>query len=275
MALQAITDGYNNNIGSVRMNGSWTGNDFNDPIRGMFQWGYGSFSNTTSEVDAGDGGSGSYSRTPTVNKDRTIKFRARVCIETCTNGASSGEFKTYADPAIFTIGLTPGTPTKTTCPVTGTVNPKTTESFGNVYMEVRVQGTSPWSDNGGAIATGLSGNSGIAVSGTLSGLSPGVTYEARFRIDRNTENSTSNYSAIGTFATQADPAVIIEPPIMTMEIEALVPTLSIGAGAVIISPNPMEMDIEMLVPNLVFSQEVLVEKFITFNDIVERSVEVG
>ena len=126
MALNVITGSYTQFVGSVRMEGSWTGAE--DPVTLSFQWGIGSFGNNSasivSSLEEGD-----YTRTPTVDKDRTIKFRAKaVDINGPDLGASSGEFKTYADPAIFNTGLTPGTPTTTTCPVSGSVTPNTHES---------------------------------------------------------------------------------------------------------------------------------------------------
>lgn len=273
MAFELFNDGRVDNIGSVQMNGSWQGN--NGPTLFLrFQWGYGSFTNQTSTVNSNES-SGSYNRTPTVDKDRTIKFRPYEAQVYEAVGPSSGDFKTYADAALFDLGLTPGTPTLNTCPVSGRTIPKTTESFGDVYMEVRVQGTGTWFQNGGAIATGLSGDIGIDVSGTLSGLNPGTTYEARFRISRNTSNSQNNYSNIGTFTTQSSAAVVIAPPLMTSDEMMFVPSVLLGAGAVVISPATMEELGEMFVPSLVFSQEVVIEVFVTFNDIIVRSTTLG
>lgn len=278
MPFEVFTGGYSQNVGSVDMDGSWSGaTGINTPTDLSFQWGYGSFSNTTSVVSSG-AEDGSYSRVPTVGKDRTIKFRAKangMSGGITIFGFSSGEFKTYADAAIFTAGLTPGVPTTTTCPVSGQVNPKTTESVGTVSMEVRVQGTSPWFPNGGAIASGLSGSAGVGVSGTLTGLNPGTVYEARFKIERNTENNTVNYSAVGTFTTESTAAVIIAPPLMTSTEQMFVPSVVLGAGSVIISSPVMEEIGEMFVPDLVFSQEVVIEKFVVFNNIIDRSTTLG
>lgn len=302
MALTAFTGTYSHGIGSVTMRGSFTDDEFVQGKRCAFQWGYGNFANTTSHVDIFDN-EGNFNRTPVVDKDRTIKFRAKVfpigAPGDVVFGDTSGDFKTYADAAFFPGGLTPGTPTPTTCPVSGSVNPKTNESTGIVTMQARIQGTSEWIENGPPIATGLSGLSAIALSGTLTGLLTGTTYEARFKIERTTENSAENFSPIGTFTTQSSIPIIISPSLINigfatflpvivnlspiviapalinLDVQTFTPALSFGVGPTEIKPNPMEVTFQMLPPEITKSQKLVFEAFVMFNDVIERDVNVG
>ena len=262
------------------MDGSFT-DDFDNAKRCAFQWGQGSFGNTTSSIDI-SGFSAPFNRVPVVPKDVTIKFRAKVFpvgdSQDVVFGDSSGDFRTFANPAQFPLGLTPGVPTTISCPVTGSVIPNTVESTGDVYIEYRKQGTSTWLEISTPIATGLNGLSAIGLGGTVSGLLPGTIYEARYRIDRNTENSIVNYSNIGTFTTVAASTTIVSPQIMTATANMFTPIVTTGpAGArdVIILPEPMEVLAEMFVPSVFVTQQTIIEMFVQFNDIITREVTFG
>lgn len=289
MALVASTDGYGQTIGQVHMQGSWSGASGADtPVTVSFQWGYGSFgSNTSTEVSAA--ASGSYVKSPSVDADRTLRFRAKAKTPASeVFGTSSGDFKSYANLAIFGSGLTPGTPTTTTCPVSGSVTPNTLESFGTVYAEYRIAGTVLWTQHNPAILTNISGSSSNAISSTITGLAPGTAYEARFRIDRTTENDTVAYSPIATFTTQSTAATIIAPQTMLGSGQLLTPTLLLGAGGVTIDAPVLggsnivqeEANVDsgigdFLTPRFARSQETIVEIFILINDIIERRVNLG
>lgn len=286
MSIIASTDGYSRNVGSVTMQGSWSGAQSSPTVEASFQWGYGSFGNTTS-IFVSNEQAGSYTRTPTVDKDRTIKFRAKardLGPNVTHFGFSSGEFRTFADPATFS-GLTPGTPTTNTCPVSGSVIPRTVESTGNVSLEYRIAGTGNWI-SGGQIASNISGSSSVGLSATLTALAPGTAYEARFKIERSTENSQINYSNVGTFTTQAVPTVVLAPSAMLATMQTFPPTLAFGtppgdpppgevAGSIIINVAVMDVMAEMFTPQPLISQPVVVEVFVQFNDIIERSVHLG
>lgn len=278
MALVAITGGYTQFIGSVRMEGSWTGNNLNDIVFCYFQWGYGAFSNSTSGLNFTEE-EGTYTRTPLVDRDRTIKFRARVCIEVCNNGLSSGEFKTYADSAIFPIGLNPGVPTTISCPVTGTVKPRTVESVGDVYIEYRKQGTGSWLEVPTPVLEDISGSAAIAVNGDLGGLLPATTYEARFKIVRNTENETVNYSAVGTFTTASSSTTIVSAQVMHATAQMISPidiqVGSPGSRQVNVFAVLMEAEAEMLLPAVYVSQQAIIELFVQFNDVISREAIFG
>lgn len=270
MALNVITGSYTQFVGSVRMEGSWTGAE--DPVTLSFQWGIGSFGNNTSSI-ASSLEEGSYTRTPVVDKDRTIKFRAKAVDSTGTDfGDSSGEFKTYADPAVFGSGLTPGTPTTTTCPVSGGVTPNTNESTGDVYIEYRIAGTGTWTAVPTPITSGISGSASVPLSATLSGLVPGTAYEARFLIERNTENNGSIYSAVGTFTTASSAQTIISPQLMLATAQMFTPS-QVGPNlSVNISPATMELQAEMLTPAVYVSQQAVINIYVQFNDVILREV---
>lgn len=270
MALNVITGGHTNFVGSVRMEGDWSGAE--DPVTLSFQWGIGSFGNNTN-VLVSSLESGSYTRTPNVDKDRTIKFRAKAQdINGVDFGDSSGEFKTFADPAVFGSGLVPGTPTTTTCPVSGGVTPNTVESTGDVYIEYRVQGTGTWSAVPSPIASGISGAASVPLSATLSGLVPGTTYEARFLIERNTENAQSIYSSVGTFTTASTSQTIISPQLMLATAQMFAPS-SVGPDLTVnISPAVMEAQAEMLTPAVYVSQQAVINIYVQFNDVILREI---
>lgn len=273
MALVAITGGWTNFVGSVRMEGEWTGAE--DPVELSFQWGYGSFGNTTN-IFLSSLENGSYNRTPTVDKDRTIKFRAKAKdINGTVFGFSSGEFRTFANPPVFNTGLTPGTPTTTTVPVTGGVTPNTNESTADVYIEYRIVGTGTWSVVATPIAVGISGTASIPLSATLSGLVPGTNYEARFRINRTTENSEVDYSAVGTFTTAGTSQTIISPQLMSCTAQMFTPSAVGPDNSVNILPITMEVQAEMLTPSVFISQQAVVIIYVQFNDVVLREVVFG
>jgi len=280
MALQAFTDGFDQNVGTVNMQGSFT-DDFNNTKRCSFQWGQGSFGNQTSSVDIADY-TGSYDRDPIVPKDVTIRFRAKVFpvgdSQDVVYGDSSGDFKTFANVALFPSGLTPGVPTTNSCPVTGSVNPKTTESTGNVYIEYRKQGTSTWLEIGTPVATGLSGDSSIGLGGSISGLLPGTIYEARYKIIRNTENSVINYSAVGTFTTVGSSNTVVSSQIMLCTAQVFAPSILSGlpgVSNVIITPVTIEALGEMFLPAVFISQQSVIEIFVQFNDVIIREAIFG
>jgi hypothetical protein len=274
MALQAITDGYSLAIGTVRMEGSWSG--ANDPVTVLFQWGYGSFGTSTpGQIFTLE--SGSFSRLVSVAYDRTMKFRAKATDDTGSAfGFSSGEFRTYAQLPSFPAGLTPGTPTTTTCPVTGSVIPNTEESTGEVYLEYRIQGTTIWSVVASPIASGISGTVAVPLSETLSGLVPGTAYEARFSIERTTENSQTNYSPVGTFTTASSAQTIISPQLMLATAEMFTPDQVGPDNSVQIQVlSPLEAQAEMLTPAVYVSQQAIIGLYIQFNDVVTREVIFG
>ncbi len=277
MALVANTDGYSQVIGAVEMLGSFDGaNPSLDPPnhQGWFQWGYGNFGNETSHTQfPRDAESGAFSRVVTVDKDKTMKFRALARDEDGdVNGPSSGNFLTYADIPTFT-GLTPGTPTTVTCPVTGSVVPKTTESTGSVTIQFRVQGTTNWSETG-IIANNISGNASVALSGTIYGLSPGVTYEARFKIDRTTTNDPTSYSNIGTFTTPGAVATIVGAVTMNYSWQMMVPVLP--TGLIILAPVFEDTVWQMMVPFISTTDRTRITGvLVTISTVIERTIEIS
>lgn len=243
MAFQVFTDGSGASIpGKMAFNGHYQ--QSNGFTEGWFEWGYTSiiFSTAAQALPAGDG---TYRQSGvTVNKDSIVLSRAAG-----TGGSvgSQTSFKTLADDAVFTSGLTPGTPTKTACPCSGSVNVNTVLSGGTVVIQYRVKGTSTWS-NGPTVASGISGTPGTtALGGTLSALTPGTIYEARYQLTRDTTNAQILVSNIATFTTQASVAVVLEPSVMELTVNMLTPTL---VGTILTSPL-MSIELEMPTP-LVF-----------------------
>lgn len=273
MSLVASTDDYNQAIGVVEMLGSFSGanTDAAPPDhKGWFEWGYGSFGSSTSKTTfPPDSESGEFSKNVTVDKDKTVKFRAKASDETGeATGASSGLFKTYAAAATFPLGLTPGTPGTVTCPVSGSVKPNTSESNGTVTIEFRVQGSVPWSETG-VIAT-VSGSAAVALTGTIGGLTPGTTYEARYKLTRNTENDTIAYSNIGVFTTVGAAATIIGAIVMNASALFLIPTNL--TGLIIEAPLPEDVVGQMSVPFiLITDRSRIVGALISFNSVIRRS----
>lgn len=273
MARSENVDSVGQSAGSVTFNGSWAGQD---PSGGgifiWFKWGYASFSFNTPTQNFFSS-SGSFSAGESVDRDRDAKVRV-VCIDNTgvPHESSTYNFRTYADLAYFPSGLTPGTPGTVSIPVSGSVVPNTRDSVGDVYIEYRVQGTGIWNTTA-AIAVGLSGTGSIGLSSTLTGLSPGIAYEARFKFVRNTSNDTVAYSAIGTFTTQATTPVTVSPPVAEMVIEGIAPT-SVGGGDVIISvAEPGDMILEGFGPEIVNeSTERIIEATILLTKSVERTV---
>lgn len=277
MALVANTDGYSQAIGVVEMQGSFDGADPSlDPPdhKGWFQWGYGTFGSETSKTTfPRDTESASFSNVVAVDKDRTIKFRAKALDENGeATGASSGSFRTFAASAVFNTGLTPGTPTSVTCPVSGSVTPNTNESNGTVTIEYRQQGTITWVQTG-IIAT-VSGGSVVALTGTIYGLTPGTSYEARYRIDRSTENETIAYSNIGTFTTVGSLATIVGAVVMDMLIGRMM-TPIMPTGVVVESVLPEDFVGQMMVPFISTTDRTrIVGALVSFNITIDRTVTV-
>jgi len=181
------------------MYGSWI--DGLSPIEALFQWGYGDFGESTSSVNSNDS-SGSYNRSPSVDLDKTIKFRAKVIDGFGTAlGSSSGSFKTYAN--------TPGsnTPnvsniTKNSADVSCGFDAAVVDSTFSVRLQYRRFGDASWID------IGVAETSGGAISRALTGLLSSTTYQVQLSGTRTTANSTTWTSNIVSFDTLADPLTI-------------------------------------------------------------------
>lgn len=265
MAFSIFTDGVRQAIGGVTFDGSWSGSQSPDAI-GWFEWGYTSFANQSGQTGL-DTPNGSYSASVSINKDSAAKVRAKGYSQNSSQG-SNINFQTYADPASFPSGLTPGTPAPTTCPVSGSIIPNTVQSTCGVNVEYRIVGTVPWLD-GGTVASGLSGSGTTALNFTLSALVPGTNYEARFHSSRNTVNAVHGYSAIGTFTTQASTPLILAPGPANATFDSPNPTVVLGGGAVIIDLPAFEADFTALNPSIIISATRVIDLIVTFNTVIE------
>lgn len=274
MAFSVNTDGVRRSIGFVTFDGSWFGAaGFDAGAFVWFEWGYGSFSNITPAIDVTGQDSGTWSEHPSVTKDASAKVHAVgfASQPPTTKQGGNINFKTYADLAVFVSGLTPGIPTNTTCPVTGSFIPNTNESVANVSMQFRVKGTATWID-AGVVGANLTGTGTIALSGTIAGLNPGTDYEARFYASRTTENGVTLASPIGTFTTTASTAVVIGPPAMNVTIDMPAPLLV--TGLVIAVPTIDGVAIDMPAPTLSVGIVRQITRIYLLSDRIERNYTV-
>lgn len=240
MAFAVATGGVSQGIGSVNFSGSWSGNSGFSFADVWFAWGYASFSNETPHREKTGQGSGSWNDGVSIDKDRNAKFRAMgfaTFPDTYKQGANV-QFKTYADAAAFISGLTPGTPTITSIPVSGSINVNTVESSAIVTIQYRVQGTAIWSETA-PIASGLTGSGTHGLGGSITGLTPNTRYEARYRMLRDTANAQEAFSNVGVFQTLSSIPVVVSVPPMLMLMTMPAPEIS---GVKIAIP-PMEMSI--------------------------------
>jgi hypothetical protein len=206
MAFSVSSDYHSQSTGSITMHGSWFGAGPGAIFDALFEWGYAAFDNSTSPQSFPNATDGTWADTATVNKDRTMRWRARATnFGSTRTGANITGVLTYADPAVWTAGATLGTPGTNSVQVSGTVIPNTVESHGDVRIQYRILGSGTWLD-GNIIATNLSGGSPQPVSGTLTGLAQGTTYEVRLQIARSTANLITANSNVAVFTTLAVPA---------------------------------------------------------------------
>src|SRR5207245_5596779 len=208
MAFSVSTNAIGRGLGFVVYHGSWSGNTNGCGLNGDFDFDS-TIGDTLSEGLWGT--DGSFSSDPiSCPKDTVVTWRANgysECLDQLKHGGYSND-KTFADDASFPLGLTPGTPTAISCAVSGSVIPNTVQSTGTVTLEYRVKGTGTWL-LAGTVASGISGSGSTALAGSLYGLSPGTTYEARYHLNRTTVNTPDFYSPVGTFTTQASAAVVL------------------------------------------------------------------
>jgi len=271
MAFSVSTDFIGRGLGFVVYHGSWSGSGVSEFCGNQCSF-ESTIGDTASQLIYGTSGtynSGSIS----CPKDTTITWRAAVyaqCLDQLKHGNYSND-KTYADTATFPTGLTPGTPTTTTCPISGSVIPNTVESVGTVTAEYRIQGTSTWIV-GPTVATGISGLGSQALAGTLTALTPATIYEARYHINRNTTNSQDAYSAIGTFTTQASTPVVIGPPVMDLNLDMPTPVLVINTIPLApILALVMDIRFEMLVPTVGSATTRVITRVVLIGGAVERN----
>lgn len=263
MAFTVTTISVSQSPGSVTFFGSWNGGGGNI-VNVWFEWGYASFNFNTPTQNKGEENSGNYNAGESVNKDRVAKTRAKGTADINAQGTSIN-FKTYADAATFT-GLSPGTPTTTECPVSGSVTPNIVESSATVNIQYRQQGSGTWIDLGTLVS--LSPGAGTtALGGTITGLNPATTYEARYRIVRDTANSTIAFSNIGIFTTQGSTPVLVGAPLIGINITVFPPTTI--AGSVTVTAPLVEISIQAFAPSINISQARVVQMTVAMADKVE------
>lgn len=128
-----------------------------------------------------------------------------------------------ATPPVVTIG-TPTNPTYTTVEVTGTIDTHGEE--GNWFFQISREGDGNWE------YAFVAGSFGEPVQGTITGLTAGVTYEARLVAVNNSEGAEVVSDPSAPFTTEAVP-----PPSLTME-----PATAISATSAhltgTVEPNP-------------------------------------
>lgn len=218
-----FTDSPTQVVGTITLRGHWVsaktcsicGPD--TVLVARFTWGYGSptTSTATQEYNTEDG---SHSLGVTVDKDRTIAYwfsgeeyrgDCSCLLGSFVNGAQVNT-KSYADDPTFNAP-TNGTPTQKGCGnIAVTFNPKTTESSGIISLQYKLNTATDWID-GPTVASGQTGNSNRAVSSFLTNLTPGTTYNYRFKLVRDTANSGLAFSASGTFTTRAAQTITTDP----------------------------------------------------------------
>lgn len=262
MSIVMSMDSIVHSLGSVRFNGSWSGaGGCSDRPFVSFKWGYGSLTFFTPDQDFGGASAGEFSKIESVNKDRTIRVRSigEGC-DSVVDESVTLVSKTFADAPAFT-GLFPGTPSQTECAVSGSVTPNIIESTGAINIQYRVQGTATWFDLP-TLVNLAAGAGPTALSGTISGLNAGVSYEARYRLIRTTANGTTAYSNIGTFTTAGSTPITIGCPLIITEIEVFPPT-AVAGGTTILAPL-IETEVEVFVPSIVTSQRRVINMYVTF-----------
>jgi len=208
MSFHIFTDGFDQSIDQVTMRGSYDSAE-SASVDVRMDWGYASFSEQ-SETLHFDDTANSFDRTVTVGRDRVMKFRAVGNDGTGERFGSTIFLKTFCAGSSFSTPASSAV-TQISATVSCDINPSTVESGSTVIVEYRVSGEVPLQETS-VIATLAPGAGTTTCSTTLLGLTPGLTYEYRFRLDRDTSNDPQSWSAFATFAAVGGAVTAVTNP---------------------------------------------------------------
>lgn len=201
------TDGASVGSNSATLQGSWTGFNGTAGDEVWFDYGIGSFTDSTSRNTVSPGSpTGSYTKSVSTSFDRTYLYKAHGTSDLGNLNGGTLSFLSGAQAVVFGA-MTVGPAGTSSCPISiASINTNVVESTATVTVEWKLTTDSLYTSSP-ALASPF--------SYTITGLANGGTYNVRYKVVRTTANLTtttlsgSNFTIIGTPTTSTSLATLV------------------------------------------------------------------